>query len=123
MAYRTGPISGSFISPIVLKGEVPSYLSMSDLRRLVLDVLKPHDPGLVEMTEKISGLASVDTVNTNLYEVDEQVENVKMTIIGEALDFEQIENKIEKLGGSLHSVDEAVAGEHIIDEVKTPQDY
>lgn len=96
---------------------------MSNLRRLVLDVLKPHDPGLVEMTEKISELSSVDTINTNLYEVDEQVENVKMTIIGEALDFKQIEDRIEELGGSLHSVDEAVAGEQIIDEVKTPQDH
>lgn len=95
---------------------------MANTKRLVLDVLKPHDPGKLKMTDEITDLSSVSSVNCILYEVDKKVENVKLTIIGTDLDFDKIEDKIESLGGSIHSIDEIVAGENIIDEVKTPQD-
>ncbi len=95
---------------------------MAKTRRLVLDVLKPHDPGKVRMASEIADLSSVSSVNCILYEVDKQVENVKLTVVGPDLDFDIIEDKIESLGGSIHSIDEVVVGEKIIDEVKTPQD-
>ncbi|MGM0510422.1 MAG: DUF211 domain-containing protein [Thermoplasmatota archaeon] len=95
---------------------------MAKTRRLVLDVLKPHDPGKVRMANEIADLSSVSSVNCILYEVDKEVENIKLTIVGPDLNFDKIEDKIESLGGSIHSIDEIVAGENIIDEVKTPQD-
>ncbi len=95
---------------------------MSKVRRLVLDVLKPHDPGIVEFTQRISNLTSVSSINATLIEVDEKVRNFKLTIVGSGLDYQKIEDKIEKLGGSIHSIDEVVVGQEIIDKVETPQD-
>ncbi len=94
---------------------------MANTRRLVLDVLKPHKPSLLDVTKKLSELDSVKSVNGILYELDEKVANIKITIVGNKLDFEEIKGMIQRLGGSIHSIDEAVCGEHIIDEVKTPQ--
>jgi hypothetical protein len=38
------------------------------------------------------------------------------------LDFDEITKAIEEYGGSIHSVDEVVAGKQLIEEVTTPQD-
>lgn len=95
---------------------------MSGIKRMVLDVLKPHDPGMVEFTDKISDLNSVTSVNSIVYEVDEKVVNIKLTVVGEDIDYDGLKKMIEKLGGSVHSVDEVVAGESIVEDVSTPQD-
>lgn len=95
---------------------------MAKTRRLVLDVLKPHEPDMVTMANKIADLESVSSVNFTLYEVDEKVKNVKITIVGSDLQFDKIEEKIESLGGSVHSIDEVVSGQKIVEEVETPQD-
>ncbi len=94
---------------------------MSETKRLVLDILKPHKPSLLEFTKKLSELDSVDSVNGILYELDEKVANIKITMVGEKLDFKKIKEQIQRLGGSVHSIDEAVCGKRIVDEVKTPQ--
>lgn len=96
---------------------------MSKVRRLVLDVLKPHEPNVVEFTNEISKIDSVSSINSTLIEVDEKVKNLELTIVGSDLNYGEIEKKIKKLGGSIHSVDEVVAGEEIIDKVDTYQDY
>ncbi len=94
---------------------------MANTRRLVLDVLKPHRPSILDMAQEVSELDKVESVNAILCELDEKVENIKITVVGNQLDLDEIEKAIKKLGGSLHSIDEAVCGKEIIDEVKTPQ--
>lgn len=95
---------------------------MPGIKRLVLDVLKPHEPGIIDVTDSLSNLKSISSVNATLYEVDEQVENVKLTIVGTKIDYKEVEDQIKKMGGTVHSVDEVVAGDEIIEEVRTPQD-
>jgi hypothetical protein len=92
------------------------------IRRLVLDVLKPHKPSVVELSEALSHLEGVEGVNVIIYEIDQQVENAKIIIAGNPLNFEGIKNKLEELGATIHSVDEVAAGKRIIEEVMTPQD-
>lgn len=92
------------------------------LRRLVLDVLKPHNPGIVELSKKLSELHGVNAVNIITYEMDKEVENVKIILGGMDIDFETVKKELEGLGAAIHSVDEVAAGEKIIEEVKTPQD-
>jgi hypothetical protein len=41
---------------------------------------------------------------------------------GNDLNFEEITKAIEQYGGSIHSVDEVVAGRTMVEEVTTPQD-
>jgi hypothetical protein len=92
------------------------------IRRLVLDVLKPHRPSVVEVSEALSHLQGVEGVNIIMNEIDQQVENAKIVIAGNPLNFEEIKNKLKELGATIHSVDEVAAGKTIIEEVITPQD-
>lgn len=94
---------------------------MSDVRRLVLDILKPHQPSIVSITQEISEIEGVEGVNSSLIEVDEEVKNLKMTIEGEFSD-QAVEDVIEEKGASIHSIDEVAVGKRLIDKVKTPQD-
>ncbi|GAA0669007.1 DUF211 domain-containing protein [Natronoarchaeum mannanilyticum] len=95
---------------------------MSTLRRVALDVLKPHDPPLLEFTERISAVERVDAVSASLIELDQEVQNVKLTIEGEDLRYEAVEAAIGELGGTVHSVDQAAYGEYVVEEQPTPQD-
>ena len=92
------------------------------IRRLVLDVLKPHKPSVVEVSEALSHLEGVEGVNILINEIDQQVENAKIIIAGNPLNFEAIKSKLKELGATIHSVDEVAAGKRIIEEVMTPQD-
>ncbi len=92
------------------------------LRRLVLDVLKPHNPSVIALSEALSKLDGVEGVNVIIYEIDQQVENAKVIIGGSGIDFESVKKKLEEMGATIHSVDEVAAGERIIEEVRTPQD-
>ena len=92
------------------------------IRRLVLDVLKPHNPSVIELSEALSELEGVDGVNIIIYEIDQQVENAKIVIAGNRIDFESVKKKLKEMGATIHSVDEVAAGKIIVEEVKTPQD-
>ena len=95
---------------------------MGAVRRLVLDTLKPHEPNIIELSQHISRLDGVDSVNISIYEVDRMVENAKITIEGPDINYETVESLIRDLGGTIHSIDEAVAGKSIIDDPSTLQD-
>jgi len=92
------------------------------IRRIVLDVLKPHNPSIIELSQRLASLPSVDGVNISIYEVDRKVENAKITVEGSDLTYETILQTIEDAGGTVHSIDEAVAGSVVIDDMPTLQD-
>ena len=95
---------------------------MAHIRRLVLDTLKPHEPNIIDLANVLSELEGVSAVNISIYELDRMVENAKITIEGEELSFEKVSLTIEDMGGSIHSIDEVVAGKMIIDDAATLQD-
>jgi hypothetical protein len=95
---------------------------MGKVRRLVLDVLKPHEPTIIELASQLSALNGVEAVNISIYEIDRRVENAKITIEGGDLDYEKVEQVIQENGGTIHSIDEVVAGKMIIEDAETPQD-
>ncbi len=84
------------------------------LRRLVLDVLKPHQPGIHELAAQICSIDGVEGINITLMEVDADTESVTITIEGE-LQFEEIKNKLEEWNCSVHSIDQVIAGEKIVE--------
>ncbi|MCW3980760.1 MAG: DUF211 domain-containing protein [Candidatus Bathyarchaeota archaeon] len=92
------------------------------LKRLVLDVLKPHKPSVVELSLELSNLEGIEGVNVIMNEIDQQVENVKIIIAGANIRFESIKNKLEEMGATIHSVDEVAAGKRIVENIRTPQD-
>lgn len=95
---------------------------MSPVRRVVIDVLKPHDPPLVEFTKRVADSETVEAVTSSLIELDQEVQNVKITSEGSDVNFEAIETTIENLGGTVHSVDQVSCGDHIAQDRHTLQD-
>ena len=95
---------------------------MATIRQLVIDVLKPHQPTMLSVAQRVAELDGVGGVNAILVEMDEEVRNIKVTIEGEDIDFEAVTETIEDTGGQVHSVDQVACGEYIVDEMPTPQD-
>ena len=95
---------------------------MGMIRRLVLDVLKPHEPTIIDLADQLSELSGVEAVNISIYEIDRRVENAKITIEGSSLDYQEVMAAIQENGGTVHSIDEVVAGKMIIEDAETPQD-
>lgn len=96
--------------------------TMAPVRRLVVDVLKPHDPPLVEFTDQIAETDGVEGVTSSLIELDQEVQNVRVTFEGTDVDFESVEAAIERLGGTIHSVDQVACGESVVADRRTAQD-
>ena len=92
------------------------------IRRLVLDTLKPMEPNIIVMANSLSTLNGIQAVNISIAEIDLKVENAKITIEGDDLNYDEIKDVIEDMGGSIHSIDEVVAGKKIIDDAATLQD-
>ncbi len=97
-------------------------MDMGNLRRIVLDVLKPLEPNIVDLVRKISTLEGVDGVNITIYEIDHHVENAKITVEGEQLSYRELQDLIVENGGAVHSIDEVAAGKRTVEEVVTHQD-
>jgi hypothetical protein len=95
---------------------------MGKIKLIVLDVLKPHSPSLIELTSALSDLEGVDGVDSSIIEIDKEVETVKITIAGEDLSYEKMRAMIEEMGGSVHSIDKVKAGSKVIKEASIPQD-
>ncbi|MCD6371786.1 MAG: DUF211 domain-containing protein [Candidatus Aenigmarchaeota archaeon] len=93
-----------------------------NIRRIVLDVLKPLEPSLIVYAKHLASIKGVDGVNLVVYEVDRNTETVKITIEGKNLVFEEIKKVIDMLNGAIHSIDEVVAGKKIVGEKRLPTD-
>jgi len=78
------------------------------VKRLVLDVLKPHHPNALEFGRVIAEVGSDYRVHVMVNEVDEKTETLQVIIDGEAIDFDAIQLVINKMGGSMHSIDEVI---------------
>ncbi len=95
---------------------------MVAVRRLVIDVLKPHEPPLLAFTEQVAAVDGVDGATCSLLELDQEVQNIKITVEGAELDFDAVESTVEDLGGTVHSVDEVACGDIVVEERPTQQD-
>jgi hypothetical protein len=85
------------------------------VRRLVIDVLIPHEPGVLLYAEKLSDLDCTDALTIVVQEIDEQTKTLRMTIEGEDLSYKSIQKVIEELGGSVHSIDQVSAGSRTVE--------
>lgn len=79
---------------------------MVAIKKIVLDVLKPHQPSAIEFSRTIASTVEDCQVRLKVLEMDENTESLMIEITGQQLDFEKIQAAINDLGGSLHSIDE-----------------
>ena len=94
----------------------------ASIRRLVIDVMKPQEPDILEFADTAANCAGVAGVNAVLVETDREVQNLKLTIEGEGIDANALEEAITDLGGTVHSIDQVVCGERLVEQIGTPQD-
>ena len=76
------------------------------LKRIMLDVLKPHQPKSLEFSQAIAKAGEDYRVCLTVIEMDENTETLQLEVRGSSIDFEAIESAITSMGGSLHSIDQ-----------------
>lgn len=79
---------------------------MVSVKRMVLDVLKPHQPNALEFSKAIAKAGGDYRVHLTVLEVDENTETIQIEVEGNTLDFDAIQSSISTMGGSVHSIDE-----------------
>jgi hypothetical protein len=90
-----------------------------NIRRLVLDVDKAiARPSIPELAEAISSVAGVEGVNITVTEIDIETVGFNVTIEGQHLAYEAIVRAIERTGAVVHSIDQLIAGERAVEEVR-----
>jgi len=76
------------------------------IRYLVLDVLKPHNPSIVELSKYLAeNVEGIEAVQTEIVEIDQDTESVKVEVYGEDLDLTTIKRVLREYGATIHSVD------------------
>lgn len=79
---------------------------MASVKRVVLDVLKPHRPNALEFARAIADQHPGHSVTVKVTEMDEKTETTVIEIEGDDMNYDGIVETIEDLGGSVHSIDE-----------------
>jgi hypothetical protein len=97
-------------------------INLTTIKRIILDVLKPHSPTIIEVAEKLASLNGITGVNISLEEVDAETDSIKITIEGSNINYSEVKKEISECGASIHSIDGVSAGIKIVEEVNTPQD-
>ena len=83
------------------------------IKLLVLDVLKPHKPNIVEFGKTLSESNGIENIDISVYAVDEKTEDVKVVLEGVSLDFDKIRQTIEDTGAAVHSIDKICIGKKV----------
>lgn len=90
-----------------------------NIRRLVLDVDKAMaKPSILEIAAAISGCQGVESVNITVTEIDIETVGMDVTIEGQHLDYDGLVSAIETAGAVVHSIDQIICGERMIEWVK-----
>ena len=87
------------------------------IRRIVLDVLKPHSPRLTDLALMLTRDDNVSGLNISLKEVDQNTESITITLEGDNLHYDAIKEILEQAGAVIHSIDQVVAGKRFVEEV------
>lgn len=76
------------------------------VRKLARDILKRHQPKALGFPQTRAAVDSDYRVHLMVLEVDASTETLRVVVEGRALDFDAIQATIDKMRGSLHSIDE-----------------
>ena len=79
---------------------------MTQVKRLILDILKPHKPNALDFASSLAELSEDLEVTVTVIAVDEKTETIEMLLLGSDINFQHVSERIKELGGSIHSIDE-----------------
>ena len=79
------------------------------IKHLILDVLKPHIPSIVELSKAVvADVNGIDKVVSEIVEMDQETESIKMQVYGQHIDLDKLIKVLRNFGASLHSIDEVI---------------
>lgn len=78
---------------------------MTHVKCIVLDVLKPHHPNVLDFAKTIAERGKGYTVRLKVLEMDDKTETLELIIEADDIDLEIVTATIAEMGGSLHSID------------------
>jgi hypothetical protein len=88
------------------------------IRRMVLDVDKAiARPTIIEIGSAIEAVPDVNALNITVTEIDIETVGMDITIEGECLDYDSVVKAIESTGAVVHSIDELVSGNRLVERV------
>lgn len=89
-----------------------------NLRRVVLDVDKAvHRPELIDIADAIAAVPGVESTNIAVNEIDVETVGTNITVEGTGIDYDALLKAIESSGAVVHSIDELVVGDYIIEHI------
>ncbi|MFH0973490.1 MAG: DUF211 domain-containing protein [Candidatus Micrarchaeota archaeon] len=86
---------------------------MTKLIYLELDVLKPSEPPINELSKSLLACHGVRTVDVSVREMDRKVETIAIKLYGDNMSLTQIRGKIEDFGAVIHSLDRVISGKKL----------
>jgi hypothetical protein len=90
-----------------------------NIRRLVLDVDKAiNRPSLIDLAEAIERVEGVQALNITVTEIDIETVGTNVTVEGGQINYTALVKAIESTGAVVHSVDQLVCGNRIVERVK-----
>jgi hypothetical protein len=90
-----------------------------NIRRLVLDVDKAlARPSIIEIAQALSTCNGVRGFNITVSEIDVETVGMDFNIEGQELNYEQIIEAIESTGAVVHSIDQLVCGQEVVERIK-----
>ena len=88
---------------------------MATVKRIVLDVLKTHQPNALDFASQLADLSDSYHVKLLVQEMDDNTCSILLEISGNDIDYDAITRQVESMGGSVHSIDE-------VDVTSSPDD-
>jgi len=79
------------------------------IKQLLLDVLKPHQPDIVELSRAIANVDGVSKVTIEIVEMDQDTESVRIEVLGSNINIQKLLRRIREMGASVHSIDSVTA--------------
>lgn len=89
-----------------------------NVRRLMLDVDKAvARPDIPSIAQAINACEGVQSVNITVGEIDIETVGMDIVIEGDHMSYDEIVQAIERTGAVVHSLDQIVCGERIVEMV------
>lgn len=87
--------------------------------KIVLDVMSPAQQSIVDLVEVLSANANVTKVDITLSELEKNVEDFKVSMEGNGLNFEKIQESINEFGAVIRNVDNVISAKELISKQDT----
>lgn len=87
--------------------------------KIVLDVMSPAQQSIVDLVEVLSANENVTKVDITLSELEKNVEDFKVSMEGNGLIFEKIQESINDFGAVIRNVDNVISAKELISKQDT----